>query len=107
MIELPEPFGTLPQYVIPHPEWFTIPRYIKGVKRIEVRVIWPEKNMRLIRGLYDYGFLRNDKVRINGVEIGSRDFIAGYFDQAPEEKEHDLWGYALHVEVVGKKDDKK
>lgn len=101
MIELPEPFGTLPQYVIPHPESFTIPKYINGVKRIEVRGTWPEKNMRLIRGLYDYGFLRNDKVRINGVEIGSRDFIAAYLDQAPEGKEHGLWGYALHVEAVG------
>jgi saccharopine dehydrogenase-like NADP-dependent oxidoreductase len=101
MIELPQPYGTLPQYVIPHPESFTIPKYIKGVKRIEVRGTWPEKNMRLVRALYDYGFLRNDKVKINGGEIGSRDFIAAYLDQSPEGRKQDLWGYALHVEVVG------
>jgi saccharopine dehydrogenase-like NADP-dependent oxidoreductase len=101
MIELPHPYGALPQYVIPHPEGFTIPKYIKGVKRIEVRGTWPEKNMRLVRALYDYGFLRNDKVKISGVEIGSRDFVAAYLDQSPEGRKQDLWGYALHVEVVG------
>jgi saccharopine dehydrogenase-like NADP-dependent oxidoreductase len=106
MIELPQPFGTLPQYVIPHPEAFTIPKYIKGVKRIEVRGTWPEKNMRLVRALYDYGFLRNDKVKVNGVEISALDFIVAYLDQAPEGKEQDLWGYALHVEVTGMRDGK-
>jgi len=101
MIDLPEPFGTLPQYIIPHPETYTLPKYIKGVKRIEVRGTWPEKNMRLIRALYEYGFLRNDRVKIDDIEIGSRDFIAAYLEQAPEGKEQDLCGYALHVEVVG------
>ena len=107
MVELPEPYGTLPEYIIPHPESFTIPKYIKGVKRIEVRGTWPEKNMRLIKALHDYGFLRNDKIKINGVEIGSRDFVAAYLGQAPEGKEQDIWGYALHVEVVGSRNGKK
>lgn len=101
MIELPDPYGTLPEYIIPHPEGVTIPRYIKDVKRIEVRGTWPEKNMRFIRALYEYGFLKNRKVKINGVDIGSRDFVAAYLNQVPEGKENDLWGYALHVEVVG------
>jgi len=107
IIELPYPFGTHPQYIIPHPEAKTIPKYIKGVKKIEVRGTWPEKNMRLVRALYDYGFLRNDKVEINGVEIGSRDFIAAYLSQAKEGKEQDLWGYALHVELIGCRNGKK
>ncbi len=107
MIDLPEPFSTLPQYIIPHPETYTLPKYIKGVKRIEVRGTWPEKNMRLIRALYEYGFLRNDRVKIDEIEIGSRDFIAAYLEQAPEGKEQDLWGYALHVEVVGTRLGKK
>lgn len=106
MIELPEPFGTHPQYVIPHPETFTLPRYIKGVKRIEVRGTWPEKQMRLVRSLYDYGFLRGDRVKIKGTEISTLEFLAAYLDQAPEGKEQDLWGYALHVEVIGRREDK-
>ncbi len=106
IIELPEPFGTLPQYVIPHPEAYTLPRYIQGVKRIEVRGTWPEKNMRLVRALYEYGFLRGDKVEVNGAEISTLDFLAAYLNQAPEGKEQDLWGYALHVEVTGLRDGK-
>jgi saccharopine dehydrogenase-like NADP-dependent oxidoreductase len=101
MIELPEPFGTAPQWIIPHPETTSLPKYIKGVKRIEVRGTWPPKAMRLMKALYDFGFLRNDKIKIEGVEIGSRDFVASHLNQVPEGKEQDLWGYALHVEVVG------
>jgi len=29
------------------------------------------KNMQLVRALYDWGILRNDRIRIAGVEIGS------------------------------------
>jgi len=43
MIKLPEPFGELPQYIIPHPETYTLPRYIKGIKRIgSVTISGPE-----------------------------------------------------------------
>lgn len=101
MIELPEPFGTHPQYIIPHPETFTLPRYIEGVKRIEVRGTWPEKQMRLVRALHDYGFLRGDRIVIKGTEISTLEFLAAYLEQAPEGREQDLWGYALHVEVIG------
>jgi saccharopine dehydrogenase-like NADP-dependent oxidoreductase len=107
MIELPEPFGTTPQWIIPHEEVRTLPKYIKGVKRIEPRGTWSPKAMRLLRALYDFGFLRNDKIKIEGVEIGSRDFVAAHLNQVPEGKELDLWGYALHVEVVGMREGKK
>jgi saccharopine dehydrogenase-like NADP-dependent oxidoreductase len=101
IIELPEPFGAIPQWIIPHPETTSLPKHIKGVKRIEVRGTWPPKVMRLLRTLYDFGFLRNDRIEIAGVEIGSRDFVAAHLDQVPEGKVQDLWGHALHVEVVG------
>jgi len=107
MIELPQPFGTHPQYIIPHPEAYTIPKFIKkNIKKIEVRGTWPSKNMQLVRALYEYGFLKNRNVMINGIEIGSRDFIAAYLDQMPEGKENDLWGYSLHIDITGKKDNK-
>ena len=107
LIELPEPFGVLPQYIIPHPECFTLPRYIKGVKRIEVRGTWPSKNMHFVRALYDYGFLRNEKIKIEGIEIGALDFIMSYLSKVPEGKESDIWGYSLHVEVTGKRNGRK
>jgi len=102
-IELPQPFGTHPQYIIPHPETVTLSKTLadKGVRLIEVRGTWPPKNMALLRALHDWGFLRNDAVEVKGVEVGILDAIARYLRRSPEGTETELYGYALHVEVVG------
>ncbi len=108
-ITLPEPFGTHPQYIIPHPETVTLSRTLadKGVRLIEVRGTWPPKNMALLRALYDWGFLRNDTVRVGDAEVGILDAIARYLRQAPEGRQTELYGYALHVEVIGTRDGRR
>jgi saccharopine dehydrogenase-like NADP-dependent oxidoreductase len=107
-IELPPPYGSATQYIIPHAETRTLARNLahKGVRLIEVRGTWPQKNMQLIRALYDWGFLRNDKVRVNGNEFGIVDAIGAYLMQSPEGRETELYGYALHVEVTGIREEK-
>jgi saccharopine dehydrogenase-like NADP-dependent oxidoreductase len=47
LIDLPEPFGSHPQWIIPHAETRTAHAYLKdkGVRLIEVRGTWPPKNM--------------------------------------------------------------
>jgi len=107
-IELPEPYGTHPQYIIPHAETKTVARYLadKGVQLIEVRGTWPPKNMELMKALYEWGFFRNDRVKVGNVEVGILDAIGSYLMQAPEGQATDLYGYALHVEVIGKRDGK-
>jgi saccharopine dehydrogenase-like NADP-dependent oxidoreductase len=62
--------------------------------------------MELIRALYEWGFLRNDKVRFNGNELGIVDAIGAYLMQSPEGRETELYGYALHVEVTGTREGK-
>jgi saccharopine dehydrogenase-like NADP-dependent oxidoreductase len=79
----------------------------KDVKLIEVRGTWPEQNMKLVRALYEYGILRNDKININGIDIGIMDCISQYLYQSKEGSETDLYGYALHIEVIGEKDGQK
>ncbi len=108
-IALPEPYGTHPQYIIPHSETVTLAEYLsdKGVRLIEVRGTWPPENMKLIRALYDWGFMQNNKVNVNGNEIGIMDAIAQYLIQSREGKETQLYGYALHVEVIGERNGKK
>lgn len=105
-VELPEPFGTHPQYIIPHPETVTLPRTLtaKGVRLVETRGTWPPRNMALLRQLYDWGILRNEKVDVDGAEVGVMDALAAYLCQSKEGTTTDLCGYALHVEVVGAKD---
>ncbi len=107
-IELPAPYGAATQYIIPHAETRTLAHNLahKGVRLIEVRGTWPPRNMQLVRALYDWGFLRNDTVQLNGREFGIVDAIGAYLMQSPEGRETDLYGYALHVEVVGTREGK-
>ena len=105
-IELPAPYGTSPQYIIPHAETKTLAKHLagKGVRLIEVRGTWPQKNMQLIRALYDWGFMRNDPIQVKGQQFGVMEAIAAYLMQSPEGRETELYGYALHVVVEGTRD---
>jgi len=108
-IELPAPYGRGVQYIIPHAETRTLARALagKGVRLIEVRGTWPERNMQLVRALYDWGFLRNDRVCVGGVEVGILDAVGAYLMQSREGTVTELYGYALHVEVVGRREGRR
>ena len=102
---IPALYGTHPQYIIPHAETKTVAAYLeeqgKRARLIEVRGTWPPKNMQLIRALYDWGILKNEKIRIAGVEIGIMDALSAYLMQYPVGQETELYGYALHIDVTG------
>lgn len=110
-VKLPEPYGTLTQYIIPHSETKTVAAYLDAVgkpaKLIEVRGTWPPKNMQLVRALYDWGILRNDKINIDGINVGVMDAVSAYLMQYPVGQTTELYGYALHVDVTGTKDGQK
>ncbi|KQL45755.1 saccharopine dehydrogenase [Brevibacillus choshinensis] len=105
-IDLPAPYGKTVQYIIPHAETRTLAQALsaKGVKLIEVRGTWPQKNMELVKSLYDYGFLRNDKITVGETTIGILDCISQYLYNSSEGKETELYGYSLHIEVTGTRD---
>lgn len=104
-IELPEPYGETTQYIIPHSETRTLKEALshKGINLIEVRGTWPSKNMQLIKGLYDYGVLENPEIEINGKKIGLMDVLGDYLNSSKEGQETEVYGYSLHVEIIGEK----
>ncbi|MCL1896062.1 MAG: saccharopine dehydrogenase NADP-binding domain-containing protein [Clostridiales bacterium] len=108
-VVLPKPYGKTVQYIIPHSETYTLAKALapQGVKLIEVRGTWPVQNMDLIRGLYGYGILSNPAVEVDGVETGLMDIIGDYLLASEAGKTTALYGYALHVEVIGKKAGKR
>lgn len=108
-VQLPKPYGKTVQYIIPHSETVTLAKALKdkGVRLIEVRGTWPQQNMNLVRGLYDYGILRNPKVKVGDTETGLMNIIGDYLVESQEGKTTELYGYALHVEVVGYRDGQK
>ena len=79
----------------------------KGVRLIEVRGTWPQQNMTLVRGLYDYGILKNPEVMVGDRPAKLMDIIGDYLVNSPEGKTTKLYGYSLHIEVIGTKDGKK
>ena len=104
-VKLPEPYGHTVQYIIPHSETYTLAKALahKGVRLIEVRGTWPAQNMDLIRGLYGCGVLSNPSVKVGDTETGLMDVIGDYLLSCEAGRTTALYGYALHVEVVGKK----
>jgi saccharopine dehydrogenase-like NADP-dependent oxidoreductase len=106
MIELPEPYGIHEQYIIPHPEPLTLSQSLadKGVRLVEARGTWPPKNMALLKALYEWGFLENASISLNGTRVGVLDAIFAYLRQSDPGTTTDLNGYALHVEVEGRRD---
>jgi len=109
MIELPEPYGTHPQWIIPHAETRTVHEYLKekGVRLIEVRGTWPPQNMLLVRALYEWGFFSNDKVSLHDMEFGIMDAVGQYLQNSPVGTTTELYGYALHVQVTGIRNGRK
>ncbi|MCC7492641.1 MAG: hypothetical protein IT204_09855 [Fimbriimonadaceae bacterium] len=102
-VELPPPFGSATQYIIPHPETQTLARYLapQGVRLIEVRGTWPAANMQLLRALSDWGILRNPTVLFEGRPTPVLDVLAEYLLASPQGTTTPLYGYALHVDVEG------
>ena len=93
------------QYIIPHSETVTLAKALKdkGVRLIEVRGTWPMQNMNLVRGLYDYGILKNPMVKVGETEVGLMTLIGDYLVDSEQGKHTNLYGYALHIEVIGTK----
>ncbi len=106
MVELPKPYGTHEQYIIPHPEPLTLSKSLanKGVRLVEARGAWPPKNMALLKTLHEWGILENPSAPIAGIDVGVLDAIFAYLRQSQAGTTTELCGYALHVEVEGQKD---
>lgn len=105
IVNFPEPIGPQKTYYIPHPELKALPKSIKGVRKIEVRGTWPPKTMQMIKALYEFGFYKDDAIKIKNSSMKRREFlysyIREYLSQAPEAKETEIWGYSLNIEVTG------
>jgi saccharopine dehydrogenase-like NADP-dependent oxidoreductase len=60
--------------------------------------------MQLIRALYDWDMLDNKQVQVGDTHVGILDAVFAHCLQSDAGRETDLYGYALHVEVIGTQD---
>ena len=67
----------------------------------ETKGTWPPENMMLVRAQYEWGFLRNDPIEVAGIKAGILDAVGQYLRNSEEGDTTDLYGDALHVQVIG------
>ncbi|MBR4436297.1 MAG: saccharopine dehydrogenase NADP-binding domain-containing protein [Spirochaetia bacterium] len=111
LIPSPAPYGVTPQYIIPHAETRTAKQWLceigKEPRLIEVRGTWPQKNMRLIKALYEWGIMMNDTFICDGKEMKIMDVLGQYLYQKEVGHVTDFYGYCLYIQMLGERDGKK
>jgi saccharopine dehydrogenase-like NADP-dependent oxidoreductase len=100
-VHFPDPIGTQTTYYVPHGESQTLSKSIEGVKRVYIRGTFPPRAMRLVRGLYDYGFYESKPIFYQGKRVPPFDFLRTYLLSVPQGDQTELWGYSVQAEIVG------
>ncbi len=77
-VEFPD-IGTYRVYAYPHPETITLPRYIKGVRRVtNLGLVLPPAYAELIKGIVRLGMTSEEPVEVHGVKIAPIDFAVAF-----------------------------
>jgi len=66
-------------YAYPHPETITLPRYIKGVKRVtNLGLVLPPTYAELIKGIVRLGITSEEPIDVKGQKISPLEFAVAY-----------------------------
>ncbi|MBC7195432.1 MAG: hypothetical protein H5U37_07235 [Caldisericia bacterium] len=66
-------------YAYPHPETMTLPKYIKGVKRVtNLGLVLPPQYAELIKNVAKIGIVEEEPIDVNGCKISPLDFSVTY-----------------------------
>jgi saccharopine dehydrogenase (NAD+, L-lysine-forming) len=76
--EFPE-IGKYKVYVYPHPETITLPRYIKGVRRVtNLGLVLPPTYAELIKGIVRLGMTGEEPIEVKGQKIAPLEFAVAF-----------------------------
>ncbi|RJP31528.1 MAG: saccharopine dehydrogenase [Actinobacteria bacterium] len=71
--------GTYPVYAYPHPETITLPKYIKGIKRVtNLGLVIPVSYAELIKSMVRLGLTSDEPLEVQGQMIIPREFAVAY-----------------------------
>ncbi len=80
-----EPLGTCQVRYVGHPQPLTIPRYIKGLKKVEIKgaliPLWVDE---LIKEQKETGFLSKEPVEVQGTKVTPYDLTLRLWDTIPQ-----------------------
>ena len=106
LVEFEEPYGELHVYYVPHPETIRISQLVPGIKKVVTMGTWPPIEMELLKQLIDFGVFEKQEIFHKGGEVKVLDIVGDLLHQLRRGTKTQLWGYALHVEIIGKREDK-
>jgi saccharopine dehydrogenase (NAD+, L-lysine-forming) len=93
-----------------HPELFTLPRVIKGIKNMSIKLgTYPPENYDVLKMLSQIGLAGKDPIKCKGQDVVPRDFLVSYLLYMKEVFGTDPNAYdktCALIEVKGKKDGK-
>lgn len=98
-VEFADPIGTISTWYVPHSETHTMPRFIPGVKRVDVRGTWCPDIMHALKHYNEIGLL-DIEPNAQGVipKETLRDiFLKNDWPNVPD------WRFYVNVEVKGRK----
>lgn len=101
--------GTYPVYAYPHPETITLPKYIKGVKRVtNLGLVIPVSYANLIKDMVRLGLTSDEPLEVQGQMIIPREFAVAYVisrrDGLLKEAGIDIPRGCLKIVIKGEKD---
>jgi lysine 6-dehydrogenase len=106
--EFLEPLGTCQVRYVGHPQPLTIPRYIKGVKKVVVKgALIPSWVDELIREQRDTGFLSKEPVEVKGTKVVPYDLTLQLWGSIPNDRDKGPFSSGLKVIVKGERKGKQ
>ena len=103
-----EPLGECLISYVGHPQPFTIPRYIKGVKKVVIKgaliPLWVD---RLIKEQKATGLLNNKPIEVKGAKIVPYDMTLKLWDTIPNDRDNGPAASGLKVIVKGEREGKQ
>lgn len=98
-----EPFGKTEVYYARHPEPFTLPLYIPGVKRVINKATFsPPSVPKLFKQFIDLGLFSPEPLMVDNASISPRGFIVSFMQQTPKLRGEQKPGASLASNVVVK-----
>ena len=103
-----DPLGTCQVCYVGHPQPLTIPRYIKGVKRVVIKgALIPGWVDQLIKEQKDTGFLSKEPLDVKGTKVTPYDLTLKLWEAIPNNRDRGPQSSGLKVIVKGERDGKQ
>jgi lysine 6-dehydrogenase len=87
IVRFPDPIGLKPTYYSLHSEPLTLGKYIKGVKVVDIKVVFPDEEVQKLTPLIEFGLTSQEPIDFKGHSIVPREFIDRVLAAQEQEEE--------------------